>query len=226
MNGTTLVIADKNYSLWPLAPWLCMKKVKMPFREKLIRFGQNNTREQMLKYAPTGRVPVLIHNNVIIWDSLAICEFVNELFPSEKLWPENLYERAQARIFASEMHATGGEFPGAPRHIIYSLDTNVRRRTKGIIPKNGVTESIDYLVNRWQNLINKYGGKDGFLFGRFTIADAMSAHMVNRFVTYDIKLPDEIKTYCDNMRKFPPLAEWVQDAEAEDWIFAPAEIDV
>ncbi len=226
MNETTLVIADKNYSLWPLAPWLCMKKVKMPFREKLIRFGQNNTRDQMLEYAPTGRVPVLIHKSVTVWDSLAICEFVNELFPSEKLWPENLYERAQARIFASEMHATGGAFPGAPRHIIYSLDTNVRRRTKRIIPKNGVAESIDYLVTRWQNLINKYGGEDGFLFGRFTIADAMSAHMLNRFVTYDIKLPDEIKNYCDIMRKFPPLAEWVRDAEAEDWIFAPAEIDL
>ena len=226
MNETTLVIADKNYSLWPLAPWLCMKKVKMPFREKLIRFGQNNTRDQMLEYAPTGRVPVLIHKSVTVWDSLAICEFVNELFPSEKLWPENLYERAQARIFAAEMHATGGAFPGAPRHIIYSLDTNVRRRTKRIIPKNGVAESIDYLVTRWQNLINKYGGEDGFLFGRFTIADAMSAHMLNRFVTYDIKLPDEIKNYCDIMRKFPPLAEWVRDAEAEDWIFAPAEIDL
>ena len=70
MNETTLVIADKNYSLWPLAPWLCMKKVKMPFTEKLIRFGQHNTREQMLEYAPTGRVPVLIHNGLKVWDSL------------------------------------------------------------------------------------------------------------------------------------------------------------
>ena len=72
MNKTTLVIADKNYSLWPLAPWLCMKKAKMPFTEILIRFGQHNTREKMLEYGPTGRVPVLIYNGLKIWDSLAI----------------------------------------------------------------------------------------------------------------------------------------------------------
>ena len=148
MNETTLVIADKNYSLWPLAPWLCMKKVKMPFTEKLIRFGQHNTLEQMLEYAPTGRVPVLIHNGLKVWDSFAICEFVNDLYSSQNLWPENLQTRAQARTFAAEMHATGGAFPGAPRHIIYSLDTNVRRRTERVKPKNHVLESINYLIKK------------------------------------------------------------------------------
>ena len=226
MIETTLVIADKNYSLWPLAPWLCMKKVKMPFKEKLIRFGQYNTREQMLEHGPTGRVPVLLHNDVKVWVSLAICEFINEFFPSEQLWPKDLYTRAQARIFASEMHATGGAFPGAPRHIIYSLDTNVRRRAKRTRPNGDLSESIDYLIDRWQNLIDLFGGKGGFLFGEFTIADAMSAHMVNRFITYDIKLPNDIINYCNNMRNFPPMAQWVREAEAEDWIFAPAEIDI
>ena len=81
-------------------------------------------------------------------------EFINELFPSEQLWPKDLYTRAQARIFASEMHATGGAFPGAPRHIIYSLDTNVRRRAKRTRPNGDLSESIDYLTDRWQNLIH------------------------------------------------------------------------
>ena len=226
LNETTLVIADKNYSLWPLAPWLCMKKVRMPFIEKLIRFGQHNTREQMLAYAPTGRVPVLIHNGLKVWDSLAICEFINDLYPVEMLWPENLQTRAQARTFAAEMHATGGAFPGAPRHIIYALDTNVRRRTERVKPKNQVLESIDYLINRWQKLIQTFGGSGGFLFDEFTIADAMSAHIVNRFYTYDIKLPDDINEYCNNMRKFPPLAQWIRESEAEDWTLPSAEIDV
>ena len=226
MNETTLVIADKNYSLWPLAPWLCMKKVKMPFTEKLIRFGQKNTREQMLEFAPTGRVPVLIHNGLKVWDSLAICEFVNDLYPAENLWPENLQTRAQARTFAAEMHATGGSFPGAPRHIIYSLDTNVRRRTERVKPKNHVLESINYLINRWKSLIHTFGGSGGFLFGEFTIADAMSANLVNRFYTYDIKLPDDIHCYCKNMRNFSPLAQGIREAEAEDWTLPSAEIDV
>ena len=226
MNGTTLVIADKNYSLWPLAPWLCMKKVKMPFTEKLIRFGQHDTREKMLEYAPTGRVPVLIHDGLKVWDSLAICEFVNDLYPSENLWPNNLLTRAQARTFAAEMHATGGAFPGAPRHIIYALDTNVRRRTDRVKPKNHLLESINYLITRWQNLIHRFGGSSGFLFDEFTIADAMSAHLVNRFNTYDIKLPDDINDYCENMRKFSPLAQWIREAESEDWTLPSAEIDV
>tara|TARA_B100000427_G_scaffold268554_1_gene234565 strand:+ start:504 stop:1193 length:690 start_codon:yes stop_codon:yes gene_type:complete len=226
MNKTTLVIADKNYSLWPLAPWLCMKKAKMPFTEILIRFGQHNTREKMLEYGPTGRVPVLIHNGLKIWDSLAICEFVNDLYPSENLWPENLLARAQARTFAAEMHATGGAFPGAPRHIIYSLDTNVRRRTDRVKPKNHLLESINYLITRWKNLIHAFGGPGGFLFGEFTIADAMSAHVVNRFCTYDIKLPDDINHYCKNMRQFSPLAQWIREAESEDWTLPSAEIDV
>ena len=226
MNKTTLVIADKNYSLWPLAPWLCMKKAKMPFTEILIRFGQHNTREKMLEYGPTGRVPVLIHNGLKIWDSLAICEFVNDLYPSENLWPENLLARAQARTFAAEMHATGGAFPGAPRHIIYSLDTNVRRRTDRVKPKNHLLESINYLITRWKNLIHAFGGPGGFLFGEFTIADAMSAHVVNRFHTYDIKLPDDINNYCKNMRQFSPLAQWIREAESEDWTLPSAEIDV
>tara|TARA_X000000368_G_scaffold15108_1_gene12006 strand:+ start:1500 stop:2189 length:690 start_codon:yes stop_codon:yes gene_type:complete len=226
MNKTTLVIADKNYSLWPLAPWLCMKKAKMPFTEILIRFGQHNTREKMLEYGPTGRVPVLIHNGLKVWDSLAICEFVNDLYPSENLWPENLLARAQARTFAAEMHATGGAFPGAPRHIIYSLDTNVRRRTDRVKPKNHLLESINYLITRWKNLIHAFGGPGGFLFGEFTIADAMSAHVVNRFYTYDIKLPNDINNYCKNMRQFSPLAQWIREAESEDWTLPSAEIDV
>ena len=226
MNKTTLVIADKNYSLWPLAPWLCMKKAKMPFTEILIRFGQHNTREKMLEYGPTGRVPVLIHNGLKIWDSLAICEFVNDLYPSENLWPKNLLARAQARTFAAEMHATGGAFPGAPRHIIYSLDTNVRRRTDRVKPKNHLLESINYLITRWKNLIHTFGGPGGFLFGEFTIADAMSAHVVNRFYTYDIKLPNDINNYCKNMRQFSPLAQWIREAESEDWTLPSAEIDV
>ena len=87
-------------------------------------------------------------------------------------------------------------------------------------------ESINYLINRWQNLIHTFGGSGGFLFDEFTIADAMSAHLVNRFYTYDIKLSDDINDYCSNMRKFSPMDQWVREAEAEDWTLPSAEIDV
>jgi glutathione S-transferase len=226
MKKTILVIADKNYSLWPLAPWLCLKAVNMPFEEKLIKFGQSDTRVKMLEYSKTGRVPAFHHKGLKIWDSLAICEYVADLHPKYRLWPKDMKARAQARTFAAEMHATGGAFPGAPRHIIYALDTNVRRRTQRVEPKEDVKESILYLINRWQNLLEEFGGPNGFLFDHFTIADAMSAHLVNRFVTYDIELPENIKNYCNTLRSYPPLAQWAKEAEEEDWELPSAEIDI
>ncbi|MDA9228494.1 glutathione S-transferase [Rhodobacteraceae bacterium] len=226
MQKTILVIADKNYSLWPLAPWLCLKAVNMPFEEKLIKFGQPDTRAQMLEFSMTGRVPAFHHNGLKIWDSLAICEYIADLYPSYKLWPEDINARANARTFAAEMHATGGAFPGAPRHIIYALDTNVRRRTERVVPKEDVQESITYLINRWHNLLKEFGGTNGFLFNNFTIADAMSAHLVNRFITYDIEVPNDIKVYCNTLRNFPPLAKWTKEAEDENWELPSAEIDI
>lgn len=226
MDKTILTIADKNYSLWPLAPWLCLKAVNMPFEEKLIKFGQPDTRVKMLEYAMTGRVPALHHNGLEIWDSLAICEYIADLHPSHCLWPTNINARAKARTFAAEMHATGGSFPGAPRHIIYSLDTNVRRRTERVVPTGDVKESINYLIKRWRLLLDEFGGSNGFLFNQFTIADAMSAHLVNRFITYDIELPEDIKTYCENLRSFAPLVQWIKEAEDEDWKLISAEIDI
>ena len=91
---------------------------------------------------------------------------------------------------------------------------------------NHLLESINYLITRWKNLIHAFGGPGGFLFGEFTIADAMSAHVVNRFYTYDIKLPNDINNYCKNMRQFSPLAQWIREAESEDWTLPSAEIDV
>jgi glutathione S-transferase len=124
------------------------------------------------------------------------------------------------------MHGTGGDYPGAVRRIIYSLDTNVRRRTARVRPSPEAQESIDHLTAQWRFCRGNYGQDGPFLFGHFTIADAMTAHLVNRFVTYDIELPDDAQAYCTALRTHPPLAEWVAQAEAEDWILPSAEIDV
>lgn len=226
MSDTILVIADKNYSLWPLAPWLCLKASNMPFKEKLIRFGQSNTRSQMLEYSPTGRVPAFHHNGLEIWDSLAICEYISELNPLAKLWPSDSNARAVARAFSCEMHGTGGAYPGAPRHIIYSLDTNIRRRTERVCLSKAAQESVDYLVLHWRRLREVFGDEGPFLFGHFTIADAMSAHLVNRFVTYNIKLPKDIQEYCESIRSYPPLVDWINQAELEEWKLESAEIDI
>ncbi len=226
MVDLTLVIADKNYCLWPLPSWLCLRVAGLDFDEVLIRFGDEDRREKMLKYGPTGRVPVLHHKDLVIWDSLAICEYVADLMPSARLWPEDRRARAVARAFAAEMHATGGDYPGAVRQIIYSLDTNVRRKTNPVTPEPKVQDAIDHLIANWRKL-RKIFGRDGpFLFGHFTIADAMSAHLVNRLTTYAVAVPDDIAEYMAAMREFPPMAKWIAEAEAEDWTLPSAEIDV
>ncbi len=226
MADATLVIADKNYCLWPLPAWLCLRTAGIEFDEVLIRFGDEDRREQMLQHGPTGRVPVLKHNGLTIWDSLAICEYVSELAPEANLWPSDPAARAVARSFSAQMHATGSTYPGAVRHIIFSLDTNVRRRTEPITPDPQIQESIDHLIQSWQGFLTKYGGDGPFLFGHFTIADAMSAHLVNRLTTYGIAVPVDIAAYMEAMRAYPAMARWIREAEAEDWTLPSAEIDV
>ena len=122
MADMTFVLANKNYCLWPLPAWLCMKTAKLDFEEVLIPFEQPDTTERMLDYGPTGRVPVLKHGDRTIWDSLAICEYVNELVLEANLWPADSEARAVARSVAAEMHS------GGARTISFALDTNVRRR--------------------------------------------------------------------------------------------------
>ncbi len=226
MAELKLIIADKNYCLWPLPAWLCLRSAGLDFDEVLIRFGDEDRREQMLKYGPTGRVPVLHHNDLVIWDSLAICEYVADLMPEARLWPVDRSARATARAFSAEMHATGGAYRGAVRHIIFSLDTNVRRRTDPVTPEPNVQEAIDHLIVNWRGMRKTYGQEGPFLFGHFTIADAMSAHLVNRLTTYAVAVPDDIADYMTAMRDFPPMAQWIAGAEAEDWILPSAEIDV
>jgi glutathione S-transferase len=226
MAEMKLVIADKNYCLWPLPAWLSLKSAGLPFEEVLIRFGQANTRERMLEYSPAGRVPVLHHGELVIWDSLAICEYVAELAPQAMLWPQMREVRAIARSFAAQMHATGGNYAGSVRHVIFSLDTNVRRRTRPVTLQPEVQEAIDHLFSNWRALRSNFGSDGPFLFGNFTIADAMSAHLVNRLTTYAIAMPDDIREYVDAMRSYPAMAEWIAEAELEDWTLASAEIDV
>ncbi len=97
MADMTLVIADKNYCLWPLPAWLCLRIAGFDFDEVLIRFGDEDRRRKMLEYGPTGRVPILKHGHLTVWDSLAICEYVADLAPEARLWPEDLSARAVAR---------------------------------------------------------------------------------------------------------------------------------
>lgn len=226
MADLNLILADKNYCLWPLPAYLCLRHAGLEFDEVLIRFDDPDRRAKMLEHGPTGRVPVLHHDKLTIWDSLAICDYVADLVPDARLWPADRRARAMARSFACEMHATGGNYPGAVRHIIFALDTNVRRRTASVQPDAQVQAAIDHLIVSWQRLRAAFGDGGPFLCGGFSIADAMSAHLVNRFVTYGIAVPDDIADYMSAVRALPAMQRWIAEAEAENWVLSSAEIDI
>lgn len=210
MPEITLAIANKKYSSWSLRAWLALAHTGEPFREDVIYMRKPDTRARMLEYAPTGLVPGLRHGKVRVWESLAVCEYINELFPAAKLWPDDAGVRAYARAVATEMHggflALRREFPMV-----------ILERRPGRTPSGEAQEAIDRIQAIWRTTRTEFGQAIGgdMLFGRFSIADCMYAPVVSRFVTYDIALDETARAYCQAVMNLPLMKRWMRDAEAE-----------
>jgi glutathione S-transferase len=202
----TLVVGSRTFSSWSLRPWLVLKQANIPFTEVVIALNQVATREQIKKYSPSGRVPVLLHGDVRIWDSLAIAEYLHELFPDKGLWPSDRTERALARSVSAEMHSGFG----AMRQ---QLSMNVTKR----LPTPNLTDDTQSDLKRvfdiWNECLNRSGGP--FLFGSFTIADAMYAPVTTRLTTYSIPLTGAIEKYVQTVAALPAMQEWVRGAMGE-----------
>ncbi|MEQ6291446.1 glutathione S-transferase family protein [Vogesella sp. GCM10023246] len=203
----TLVIGNKNFSSWSLRPWLLLKHIGEPFREQHIRLYMPDTQQHLLAANPAGKVPVLFHDNLRVHDSLAICEYLNELFPASKLWPDDVAERAEARAVSAEMHsgflALRGELP-----------FNVTLRTRHQ-PSPEAAADIRRICDIWQQLRQRHVDGGPWLFGRFSIADAMFAPVACRFVSYGIELPPLAAAYADHVLADAALLEWFDAAETE-----------
>ncbi|HEY9621104.1 MAG TPA: glutathione S-transferase family protein [Crinalium sp.] len=208
MAAFTLVIGNKNYSSWSLRAWLTLKQAGLDFEEVRIALSQPDTREQLLRYSPSGRVPVLIHEGLVIWESLAICEYINELTPDRHLLPKDPKARAIARAVSSEMHAG---FQRLREHM--AMDCRSRFPGQGRAP--GVQEDIDRITTLWRETRQQFGNSGDFLFGSFTYADAMFAPVVSRFVTYEVALDPISQAYADAIWALPTMQEWLTAAEAE-----------
>jgi len=218
MGDLTLVIGNKNYSSWSLRPWLVLKAAQAPFEEVLIALDQPNTRQEILKHWRNGTVPILKHGDNIVWESLAICEYVAELFPDAGLWPKDVRARAIARSISAEMHAG---FSALREH----MPMNIRSRFPDEGRKPGVQEDINRIAAIWRRARERYGAEnDGpFLFGDFTIVDAMFAPVVSRFRTYAVEVGEVESAYMDAMRSYPAMQEWTKAAHAEPMIIDSAE---
>ena len=217
MTDLTLVIGNKNYSSWSMRPWLVLRHADLEFEEILIPLDESGYKTAILQHSPSGRVPALKHGELTVWDSLAIGEYDAELAPEAKLWPDDRAARAVARSVASEMH-TG--FAALRQH----MPMNVRSSFPEEGRKPGVQEDIDRIRALWRKCLTTYGGKDGpFLFGRFTIADAMFAPVVSRFRTYAVDLGEEEQAYVDAVWAFEPMVEWAAAAKNEPMVIDSAE---
>ncbi|MBW4659146.1 MAG: glutathione S-transferase family protein [Drouetiella hepatica Uher 2000/2452] len=208
MPPLTLIIGNKNYSSWSLRAWLALKQTGAEFEEIRIPLDTPQTRSQILQHSPTGKVPALRHGEILLWESSAICEYLAELFPDRHLWPAEPRARAIARCVSAEMHA--GFSPLRQR---LSMDCRSRFAWKGAPPD--VQADIDRILTLWFACRQEFGEGGDFLFGHWTIADAMFAPVVSRFVTYGVPLDAIAQAYAEATLGLPAMQEWLIAAAAE-----------
>ena len=206
MADLVLVIGSKRYSSWSLRAWLALKQARLPFEEVLIELYQPDTKDRILAHSPSGKVPVLKDGALVIWDSLAICEYVAELACAIPLWPESRAARAVARAVAAEMHAG---FAGLRTHL--TMDVTRRIALPAIPPE--ATADIARVQALWADCRARFGAGGDFLFGRWTIADAMFAPVVTRFQTYGVPLDPVAEAYVKACLDLPALKEWTAAAK-------------
>jgi glutathione S-transferase len=210
-----LYIGNKNYSSWSMRPWVMLKQAGIEFEEVKLRFdsfsADSNFKQRLGKISPAGKVPVLLDGELIVWDSLAIAEYVAEKFPGKKLWPADAAARARARSVCAEMHSgfTGvrGNFPMNIEASLPQLGAIKMRDSEA------VRKDVARIVEMWGELLAQHGGP--LLFGEFTIADAYFAPVCMRFRTYQPALPPHIKAYVERVAALPGVAAWIADALAE-----------
>ncbi|BAZ67875.1 MAG: glutathione S-transferase family protein [Pelatocladus maniniholoensis HA4357-MV3] len=211
MPDLTLVIGNKNYSSWSLRPWLAMKQFGLEFQEIRIPLYTPEAGLQLSQYSPSRKVPVLLHGNQQVWDSLAICEYLAEEFPDFNWWPEDKTARTIARCISAEMHS-------GFQNLRQNMPMNCRAKLPGKGMALGVQKDIDRITTIWRYCRDKFGSTSDMLFGQFTIADAMFAPVVLRFVTYDVQLDNIAKNYVEAILAIPALQEWIKAGKAEQEI--------
>lgn len=203
-----LVIGNRNYSSWSLRPWLALAMTGAAFETLRIPLYQPDSQARIRQYSAAGKVPVLVDGGCTVWDSLAICEYLAERFPSAGLWPADPAERAQARSAACEMHSG---FTALRRE----LPMNIRLDRVGHAWSPEAQVDIDRVLNLWSGLRARHYAGGPFLFGRFSIADAMYAPVVLRLRSYRVAVPEDAAAYMRSVLDLPPMQEWIAAAVSE-----------
>lgn len=212
-----LYIANKNYSSWSLRAWLMVKAARVAFDEVPIPLYRPESRGVLLRHSPSGKVPALKHGDVVVWELLAIGEYLAERVPQAGLWPVDPAARAHARAVSTEMHAG---FLNLRRH----LPMNVRRTVAGRALTPEVRGDLDRIAAIWRDCRRRFGAAGPFLFGGYTIADAMYAPVASRLKTYGVALDGEAQAYAETLWTTPALAEWAAGAAREPMVVEEFEV--
>ncbi len=210
-----LYIGNKNYSSWSMRPWVLLRQAGIPFEEVMARFDSFDPgsafKRTVANVSPTGKVPVLVDDGLVVWDTLAIAEYVAELFPDKRLWPADVRARANARSACAEMHAG-----------FSALRNACGMNVEATLPEVGaliwrdqpaVRADVQRLVQLWTGLLEAHGGP--MLFGAFTVADAYFAPVCMRLTTFALPVPPHIADYVARVRALPGVRAWIEGALAE-----------
>jgi glutathione S-transferase len=214
----TLIIGNKNYSSWSLRPWIAMQVAGIPFDEIVIPLYEPGSREQVLKYSPAGKVPVLIEGDTHIWESLAILEHLAEKFPDAQLWPSEAGARSHARVVASEMHAGFAALRRACPMNLW-LPPKPRPQSDEVIADVARIEAL------WNDCRARFGKGGPFLFGAFCAADAMYTPVVARFYNFGVPVGAAARSYMEAVMSLPAWAQWREAALKEPWVMRHNEPD-
>lgn len=218
MADLTLVVGNKNYSSWSLRPWLALRMAEIPFDEIVIPLYEPASKAALLVQSPAGKVPVLRHGDLVVWDSLAICEYAAELAPQAALWPADRAARAHARSISAEMHAGFVALRS-------TMPMNLRARGRHLAtpPTEAARADVARVSKIVEECRERFGAGGAFLFGGFGIADAMYAPVATRLRSYSIPLPPPVQAWSDAVLALPPFLEWERAALAEPQILPATE---
>jgi glutathione S-transferase len=217
MAEATLLISSKNYSSWSLRGFLLTRLSGLAFEELAVDPEAASTRADLLLQSSSIRVPCLLHDGIEVWDTLAIAEYLNELRPKAQMLPKDLAARARCRSIAGEMHSGFSALRA-------SLPMNLRAFRSGFTVWSAAQGDIDRITEIWTDCLATWKGP--WLFGaQASIADAMYAPVVTRFLTYDVQLNAPCRAYCDHVMAWPDMAEWVASARQEPEEIAELEIE-
>ncbi len=210
-----LVIGNKNYSSWSLRPWLAARHAGIEFDEIWIPLYTAASTAQIRQYSPSGKVPVWREGDFAVWESLAICEYLAEKVPA--LWPSDPKARAVARAVSTEMHA-------GFTALRTGMTMNARARGRRVTETPEIAADIDRIETIWTYCRRRFGSAGPWLFGAFSIADAMFGPVVLRFVPYGVKRPGVVDEYVANFMADPHLQAWIAAAERETEVLEQFEV--